>query len=157
MQSFNSSLIFLNLTSYFGGIRPIVVFVDKICRRDKTIDVSRNLLVMAPSISYIFLLWIYFSIGFFTMSPNKFKLDNPFLLYKGKRNLWANLFFFYLWNGYMRHIPIIPSIHLLIVYSLYVFRVWLHLRCPSFIQHVFTSLLVSVTFCILLFELLPSG
>ena len=96
MQSHNSSLIFLNLTSYFGGIRPIVVFVDKICRRDKTIEVSRNLLVMAPSISYLFHIWIYFSIRFFTMIPNKFKFATPFLLYKGKRNLRANLFFIYL-------------------------------------------------------------
>ena len=79
-----SQFIFLNLTSYFGGIRPIVVSVDKICRQDKNIEVSRNLLVMAPSISYLFHIWIYFSIRFFTMIPNKFKFTTPSSFTKGR-------------------------------------------------------------------------
>ena len=49
LQTYSLFLIFLNLTFYFGGIRLIVVYFDKICRQDGYFKISRNLLVGALS------------------------------------------------------------------------------------------------------------
>ena len=71
LQTQNLFLIFLYLASYFGGIRPIVVVVDKICRRDKDIEISRNLLVVAPSKSYVSSSVNIFSILIFYNDPQQ--------------------------------------------------------------------------------------
>ena len=71
LQTYNLFFIFLYLASYFGGIQPIVVVVDKICRQDTEIEISRNLLVVAPSKSYVSSSVNIFSILIFYDDPQQ--------------------------------------------------------------------------------------